>query len=769
MANSAVQKKKKFNWKPWAALLVIALFAGYVCSGIFTFDDLNIENLSQYLGYVFMHPFNNWFNEKTGVCILISLMVWMFAMTYFLASMKNYMPGKEMGSAEWAEPAAFNKSLSAKDEKADNMVLSLNTRKSYDTKKTLLNNNVTVVGGSGSGKTAGFVGPNILQFHGSAVYTDPKGDTLKDFGPALIDAGYRVEVINLTDMKKSHRYNPFKYIRTQGDLTKLITNLIANTTPADATKGDPFWDKAETLYLTALFAYVWYECGDDAVYHKYAQVSIRDPDAAKRELAGCTDVTDVSLQRTMKIVRGTVTDENGTAKKMPKTIRTVLRLLDEAAVSDDENKMSNLDCRMEALRLRLIEEGKNPDNHPALKNYYRAIRGAGDTVRSIIISANARFAPFDNELLLNILDDDDIDLPSLGVGANGDMETKTALFCVLPDDDTTWNFVPGMLYTQMFQELYRVARKYGNKLPIEVGFWFDEFANIKMPNNFEKILATCRSRNVYIVIILQSLAQIKTLYKDQWEGLIGNCDTLVYLGGNEQSSHKYFSEVLGKWTIDKRSHGETLGSHGSTSRNYDILGRELLTPDEIKNMPNEDSIVLVRGQNPVYDRKMYWFKQTEWNHIKDMDDYRFEPIIKPFLSFVNKKSYKYIKGDDEKAIKEVACGSIANVLKYEAFDSQKNNCEEKENVEQGLTNGKYEAYEPVAQEQLENMSITEVAVHAEPEEDQAEAIRSALEEGLPMKAVKNLINKRASADEIYSYIEMYNTFNASDEAKGKAE
>lgn len=198
-------------------------------------------------------------------------------------------------------------------------------------------------------------------------------------------------------------------------------------------------------------------------------------------------------------------------------------------------------------------------------------------MRSVIMCANSRFNAFDNEELLHILSDNDIPLDELGTGINGDGITKSHLFVITPDDDDTWDFVPGMIYTLLFQELYRQARFYrNNALPIAVGCWFDEFANIKMPSNFERILATCRSRNIFCVPILQSLAQIKKLFKDgAWEGIVGNCDTFIYLGGNEQSTHKYISELLGKWTIDKRTTGESRGAQGSVSKNYDVLGQEL--------------------------------------------------------------------------------------------------------------------------------------------------------------------------------------------------
>ena len=232
------------------------------------------------------------------------------------------------------------------------------------------------------------------------------------------------------------------------------------------------------------------------------------------------------------------------------------------------------------------------------------MRGAGDTIRSIIISVNARLAPFENEQILRIFDRDEMNLAELGIGVNGDEKTRTALFCAIPDSDKTYNFVVGMLYPKLFQELYYQADfNYGGRLPIHVSFILDEFANVALPDDFCSLLSTMRGREISATIILQNMAQLKALFKDTWETVTGNCDTLIYLGGNEQSTHKYISELLGKATIDKRSTGETRGRQGSASRNYDVLGRELFTPDEVRKLDNDKCIVFIRGFDPIIDDK----------------------------------------------------------------------------------------------------------------------------------------------------------------------
>ena len=246
------------------------------------------------------------------------------------------------------------------------------------------------------------------------------------------------------------------------------------------------------------------------------------------------------------------------------------------------------------------------------------MRGAGDTVRSIIISANSRLAFLENKQVLRLLSRDDLDLAELGIGVNGDGETKTALFCVIPDSDKSYNFIIGMLYTQIFQELYYQADfNCGGRLPIHVTFMLDEFANVALPDDYCSLLSTMRSREISSIIIIQNFAQLKALFKDTWETIPGNCDTFIYLGGNEQSTHKYVSELLGKGTIDKKSSGETKGRQGSSSRNYDVLGRELFTADEVRKLDNKKCIIFIRGFDPIMDSKFIPFGHPAFDQTAD--------------------------------------------------------------------------------------------------------------------------------------------------------
>ena len=421
------------------------------------------------------------------------------------------------------------------------------------------NKNVLIVGGSGSGKTRFWIKPNLLQLHSSYVLTDPKGTTLLEVGNAFVHANYRIKIFNTINFRKSMHFNPFAYLHSEKDILNLTTTLMANT-KGEGKGGDPFWEKAEGLFLQAIFYYVWLEV-----------------QPAKRNF------------------------------------ETVLKLLGEAEVTE-QGKASKLDVRMKFLE----ESSPLGANHPAVKQYNKCMRGAGDTVRSIIISANSRLAFLENKQVLRLLSKDELNLSDIGIGVNGDGETKTALFCVIPDSDKSYNFIIGMLYTQIFQELYYQADfNCGGRLPIHVTFMLDEFANVALPDDFCSLLSTMRSREISSIIIIQNFAQLKALFKDTWETIPGNCDTFIYLGGNEQSTHKYVSELLGKGTIDKKSSGETKGRQGSSSRNYDVLGRELFTPDEVRKLDNKKCIIFIRGFDPIMDNKFIPFNHPMFNQTAD--------------------------------------------------------------------------------------------------------------------------------------------------------
>ena len=506
---------------------------------------------------------------------------------------------------------------------------------------------------------------------------------------------------------------------------------ISNTTPKGATPSDPFWEKAEGLFLQAIFYYVWLEV-----------------QPAKRNF------------------------------------ETVLKLLGEAEVTE-QGKASKLDVRMKFLE----ESSPLGANHPAVKQYNKCMRGAGDTVRSIIISANSRLAFLENKQVLRLLSKDELNLSDIGIGVNGDGETKTALFCVIPDSDKSYNFIIGMLYTQIFQELYYQADfNCGGRLPIHVTFMLDEFANVALPDDFCSLLSTMRSREISSIIIIQNFAQLKALFKDTWETIPGNCDTFIYLGGNEQSTHKYVSELLGKGTIDKKSSGETKGRQGSSSRNYDVLGRELFTPDEVRKLDNKKCIIFIRGFDPIMDNKFIPFNHPMFNQTADGKGEPYvhqirgaDNLIGPPFEILSDKAVKYYEklrdkgenvyidsltyeqfmmlGDaelsrrfsmqDEAEQKAKIDREQANELEY-VDESQKSDTTESANSSNGSAGGKL-VRNPEREKPKWEDTITNRMLHWSYTPEQKEEVKKALAAGVPKATILTYFYPEVTVEKMSSY------------------
>lgn len=421
----------------------------------------------------------------------------------------------------------------------DNKIFTQNVRMGLDGRKHRRNLNTVVVGGSGAGKTRFYAKPNLCQANTSFTVLDPKGELLRSTEHLLRQKGYEVRVLDLLNMEKSYCYNPFVYLRDDNDVQRLVTNLFKSTTPKGSQSNDPFWDTAASMLLLALIFYLKYEAPPD--------------------------------------------EQN---------FPMVMEMLRAADVREDcDEYTSPLDELFERLEMR------KPD-HIAVKYYKDYHSGSAKTLKSIQITLAARLEKFNLSSLAALTATDELDLPSLG-------EKKVALFALIPDNDTSFNFLVSILYTQLFQQLFYLAdHKYGGSLPIPVHFLMDEFSNVSLPEDFSKILAVMRSRNVFVSIILQNVAALKALFEKEWESILGNCDEFLYLGGNETSTHKLISEsYLGKSTIDTNTYGKSSGRNGNYSTNYQISGRELLTPDEVRMLDNRYALLFIRGERPVMDEK----------------------------------------------------------------------------------------------------------------------------------------------------------------------
>ena len=505
----------------WLALLLAQSLGG------------GLPELLRNLTAALEQPTNIIWTDKSLPTILICLAAYGMAVLLYRTNQGRTRDGEEHGSAAWATPASVNAQFAQKD----SIPLTQHVRLGLDTHKHRRSLNVLVIGGSGAAKTRSFVLPNILTANTNYVITDPKSEVLLATGGYLKEQGYDVRVLNLVNLEQSDGYNPFRYLRDEKDVLKLVNNLIQSTTPKGSHESDPFWTKAETALLQAIILMLFQE-----------------------------------------------------APEYEQNFSMVMRVLEYAEVrEEDEGHVSPLDLLFESI------ERRKPDS-VAVRQYKVFKLAAGKTAKSILVSTAVRLAPFNLPQIQALTDHDDMDLYTLG-------EKKVALYAVIPDNDSTFNFLVSLLYAQAFQALYYSADQiHHGPLPRHVRFVLDEFAAMPLPG-FTRELATMRSRSISASVIIQNMAQIKELYKDSWETIPGNCDTILYLGGNESSTHKYVSEMLGKATIDTKTHGQTKGKSGSYSTNFQMSGRELLTPDEVRKLDNRYALLFIRGASPVMDEK----------------------------------------------------------------------------------------------------------------------------------------------------------------------
>ena len=475
---------------------------------------------------------------------------------YKAKNAKKFRQGVEYGSARWGTAKDIEPYVDPVFE--NNVLLTATERLMMSGRpkqpKYARNKNILVIGGSGSGKTRFFVKPNLMQMHSSYVVTDPKGTVLVECGKLLQRGGYRIKVLNTINFKKSMRYNPFAYIRSEKDILKLVNTLIANTKGDGEKAGEDFWVKSERLFYCALIGYIWYEAPEEE-----------------------------------------------------KNFTTLLEMINASeAREDDPEFQSPVDLMFERL------EEKDPE-HFAVRQYKKFLLSAGKTRSSILISCGARLAPFDIKELRDLMETDEMELDTIG-------DRKTALFVIISDTDDTFNFVVSILYTQLFNLLCDKADdEYGGRLPVHVRCLLDEFANIGQIPKFEKLIATIRSREISASIILQSQSQLKAIYKDNADTIVGNCDTTLFLGGKEKTTLKEMSEILGKETIDSFNTSENRGREVSHGLNYQKLGKQLMTEDEIAVMDGGKCILQLRGVRPFFSDKYDITKHPNYKYLSDYD------------------------------------------------------------------------------------------------------------------------------------------------------
>lgn len=552
-------------------------------------ENPDIEPLAA-INAVSSHIMHNPFDVAINLDALsgVTMAAFCVAAYFYIDEQRNHhdAAGIEAGSAKWNEDIkGYNKKYSdpigkpnfAPDGKSNNMILSQNIRLSMDGRKTRLNNNILVVGGSGSGKSRFFVKPNLLQMNASYVVTDPKGELLETIGGALAKEGYEIKVFDTVEMQYSDHYNPFCYLEDDTDVKKMVKTVISNTNPRGSGSGDPFWEKSETALLTALCLYLHHRC-----------------------------------------------------PKKDQNWGNVIRMLEYAEVDEANPKaLSTLDIMFKTLEVDTERDAREngveyvPDL--AVRQYKIYQMAAGKTAKSILISAGVRLADFQMPKIANLTSTDDIDLTHIG-------DRKVALFCVVSASDTSFNYLVALMYTQLFDSLMRhAAKEYNGFLPTPVRFLLDEFANIGEIPNFDKVFAVIRSYNISASVILQSLSQLKSMYKDTYGGIMDNADTTIFLGGRGAETAKWISESLGKTTITGMSHGRSIGGKGGSNKNFSQQGRDLMTQDEIGILDNSCEIVLIRSLRAFMDKKYDYPKHPNYHLTGDADKKQIYPFRQIYM------------------------------------------------------------------------------------------------------------------------------------------
>ena len=466
---------------------------------------------------------------------------------------KNWRKDVEYGSARWGNKKDIEPYL---DPKPDNNILltateSLTLNGRPKNPKYARNKNILVVGGSGSGKTRFFLKPNLMQMHSSYVVTDPKGSILVECGKLLQRNGYEIKVLNTIDFAKSMRYNPFKYIRSEKDILKLVTALIQNT-KGEGKAGEDFWVKAETLLYCALIGYIYFETGEE--------------------------------------------EQN---------MNSLVEMINAMEVREEDETYKN------AVDYLFDELAEKEPMHFAVRQYEKYKLAAGKTAKSILISCGARLAVFDIKEVRDLMMYDEMELDTIG-------DRKTALFIIISDTDDTFSFIAALMYSQLFNLLCDKAdNEYGGRLPVHVRMLLDEFANIGKIPRFEKLIATIRSREISACVILQAQSQLKSIYKDDAETIIGNMDTVLFLGGKEKTTLKDLAESLGKETVYMLTNNVSRGNSPSYSQNTQKLGKELMSIDELAVMDGMKCILQLRGVRPFLSEKFDITKHKNYRYLSD--------------------------------------------------------------------------------------------------------------------------------------------------------
>ncbi|PRT62763.1 conjugal transfer protein TraG [Streptococcus anginosus] len=571
---------------------VLGLAFGYFCHRlVLLYDSLPNQPPIEHLAYLLgegqkqvLHPL--WdvnFTGKSFLGFLFGLMTMGFVYLYISTGKKVYREGAEYGSARFGN-SRERKAFTSKNPLNDT-ILSRNVRLTLLEKKTPQfdrNKNLVVIGGSGAGKTFRFVKPNLIQLNCSNIVVDPKDHLAEKTGKLFLENGYQVKVLDIVNMTNSDGFNPFRYVETENDLNRMLT-VYFNNTKGSGSRSDPFWDEASMTLVRAIASYL---------------VDFYNPPGSTKEEA----------EKRRKRGRYPAFSEIG----------KLIKLLSKG---DNQDK-SVLEVMFENHAKKYGMENFTIRNWADFQNY------KDKTLDSVIAVTTAKFTLFNIQSVIDLTKRDTLELKTWGT-------QKTMVYLVIPDNDTTFRFLSALFFSTVFSALTRQADvDFKGELPIHVRAYLDEFANCGEIPEFAEQTSTVRSRNMSLVPILQNIAQLQGLYKEKeaWKTILGNCDSLLYLGGNDEETFKFMSGLLGKQTIDVRNTSRSYGQTGSGSTSYQKIARDLMTPDEVGNMKRDECLVRIAGV-PVFKEKKYFpLKHKNWQYLadKETDDrwwhYEIDPL-----------------------------------------------------------------------------------------------------------------------------------------------
>lgn len=542
--------KKKMPVKSMAALLIIMLGVFYLISGICNVPDLNIGNLEESLIYSFTHPLEAW-NDKTVAFLGMGFLIWGWMVTYYLQYHRNFHTDA-FGSDTWRDVHEANAFY--KDENPlNNRRITQNLQISLET--GLSNNNMGVFASSGSFKTTGLIEQNLLNFASTYIVLDVKGELIRRWGNAFIKHGYTLKTIDFKTPEKSDQYNPFANIETEADVLRIAASILDACRPKkEISAADPFWDDAVLLYSQCLYFAEWLRARD----------------------------------------QGRVGTMNG--------VMELSRWESEVVGADDNGKPVT---RLQAYMEELVRE--HDMDYPPARDYFKLKKGAEETVGSVILMLNGMLNICETAEVKRIFEGNDIDLRELGTGIGGDKNKRVVVFLCIPDENPVYNWIVSLFYTQCMSILSRLSDdEVGGPLPVRVEFFLDELYAGCRPADLEKLLGIIRGRNISMILILQSIAQLQAFYPDpKWKIVMDNLAVVLYMGSGPGAveTHEYFSKALGNETIDLMNDSANFGNNPHSGLNFSQQKRELMTPTEIKRMSTKEAIVLIEASQPIYDKK----------------------------------------------------------------------------------------------------------------------------------------------------------------------